>query len=559
MLRFRSIILLLTLGSTLAGCNQARPANPVVTNSSAAPAVPTAAIERVAAPADTLRWSIEGVSDVASLDPAKAGDSATVTVVGLIFGGLVRLSETLEVEPNDARVWDASADGRRYTFTLRDGLKFANGDFVTASDYAYAINRAIQPETGSFGAPTQLASIVGAADVISGATVSASGIRVLDRRTLQIELTSPSASFLQQLTFPYTFAVQRSLVESGATWATAPYGTGPYVVRQWQRGKSIMLAANKYYWQGAPGIAHVLIPFSSDSASAYQAYLAGKLDIMGSLQNPLPTMFLPAVRDAPDFRTSPALITRYIGFNNRFPPFDSDDVRRAFALAVDKAAIADTTLGGEAVVANRILPPGMIGTNIPIKPLAFDPAAAQAALAKAGYPAGKGFPTVKLTFSPEGENELVVRALQRDWQQQLNITVTLESLDTNALSDRLNATRLTPGSGLQMYYSVWGADYPDPQNFLSLQLLTTSRNNNGNFSDQRFDRLVTEADQISARAQFQRRILLYNQAEQIAIDRVGWLPLLHAKAHLLLNPRVKGMVVTPNGFIIPDWSKLKIE
>lgn len=550
--------LVMLLALSLVGCTSASAPAISAQPAPAGSPVPQAVIARGDAPPDTLRWSIEGVNDVASLDPAQAGDSATVTVVGLIFGGLVRLSETLEVEPNDASSWDTSADGRRYTFTLRDGLKFANGDLVTASDYAYAINRAIQPETGSFGAPTQLAPIVGAAEVVSGTKTIASGIRALDRSTLQIELISPSASFLQQLTFPYTFVVQRSLVESGTNWATAPYGTGPYVVREWQRGKSIVLTANKYYWQGQPGVANLLIPFSSDSASAYQNYLAGKLDIMGSLQNPLPAALLPAVREAADFRTSPSLITRYIGFNNQMLPFDNDAVRRAFALAVDKTTIVDQVLGGEAVIANRILPPGMIGTNIPIKPLAFDPAAAQAALASAGYVGGKGFPSVTLTYSPEGENELVVRALQRDWQQYLGVTITLEPIDTNAFSKRLDTTRLTPAEGLQMYYSVWGADYPDPQNFLSLQLLTTSRYNNGNFADPNFDRLVNEADQIGARTQIQRRILLYNQAEQIAIDRVGWLPLLHAKAHLLLNPRVKGIVVTPNGFIIPNWSKVQL-
>lgn len=525
---------------------------------SASPIAP-AIIARPPAPIDTLRWSIEGVTDLASLDPAKAGDSSTVTVVNFIFGGLVKLNERLEVVPNDAESWEASADGRLYTFTIRPNLQFANGDLVLAADYAYSINRAIQPETGSFGAPTQLADIVGAPDVIAGNADQASGIRALAGDKLQIELVNPSASFLQQLTFPYTFVVPRPLVESSTGLDTAPYGTGPYQVREWKRGESILLAANPHFWQGQPGVANIFVPFSANSATGYERYLAGELDIMGSLQNPLPAALLPAVRDTPDFRTSPALNTRYVGFNNRLPPFDSDDVRRAFALAVNKNAIAADLLKNEVVAADRILPPGMIGTSQAITPLAFDPTAAQAALAKAGYPEGQGLPPITFTYSPEGgENELVVKALQRDWQEHLGVAVALQSVDTNTLSSRLSETWDKPAQGLQLYYSVWGADYPDPQNFLSLQLQSSSRNNNGHFSDQRFDRLVAEADRISERTQIQRRLLLYNQAEQIAIDRVGWLPILHAKVHLLLHPRIQGIVVTPNGLVVPDWSKLRV-
>ena len=540
----------------LAGCNST-----AATPTPLASPEPTAGVTvvRDTAPADTLRWSIEGVSDIASLDPAKAGDNPTVTVVSLVFGGLVRLNENLEVQPNDAASWDVSADGMRYTFNIREGLTFADNTPVTAEDYAFSINRAILPATGSFTALGQLGGILGAQEVISGTAQIASGIQALDARTLQIQLVAPSAAFLQQLTFPSTFVVPKNSVDQKGWLENVPFGTGPYVVSIWKRGESITLEANNRYWQGKPGVQRIFIPFSSDSATAYERYLAGQLDIMGSLQNPLPVSLLPAVANLPDFRTSPALNTRYVGFNNRLPPFNSDDVRRAFALAVDRPMIATDLLDDEAVPAERILPPQMIGTRLPIKPIRFDPVAAKAALERAGFPDGTGLPPITLTYAPEGgENELVVRALQQGWRDYLGVEVTLRPVDSTTLGDLMTQTRLTPEQGLQMYYSVWGADYPDPQNFLSQQLASQSPNNNGHFSDSRFDSLITEADQIGARTQIQRRLLLYNQAEQIAIDRVGWLPILHSKVHLLLNPRVQGLVVTPNGIVIPDWSKVQL-
>lgn len=520
--------------------------------------VPTAAIQRGSPPADTLRWSIEGTTDIASLDPKDAGDNASVTVVNFIFGGLVRLDANLEVAPNDADTWDASADGKTYTFHLRDGLTDASGARVTASDYVRSLNRVIQPGSGGYNAAEQLGRIVGVAEVAAGRATVASGIQALDAQTLQIALTTPSAVFLQQMAFPAAVMVPQRLAATEKAWLHA-YGTGPYRVSEWKRGESITLDANERYWQGKPGISHIVIRFSADSMAAYQRYLGGQLDVMGSIQNPLPTAMIFATNTAPDFRTSNALSTHYVGFNNRQAPFDNDHVRRAFALALDKPALVRDVLHGEAAVASRILPPKMLGTSITVSPLQFDPAAARAELAEAGFADGKGLPPLTLTYAPEGgENTVVVQWMQQQWRQNLGVEVRLEALDSSALGKRMDETWKTPEKGLQMYYSIWMADYPDPQNFLSLQLASTSPNNNGHFSDPSFDRLVAEADALASRGQINRRLLLYNQAEQIAIDRVGWLPIIHTQAHILLNPRVQGAVLTPNGLVVADWSKLTL-
>jgi peptide/nickel transport system substrate-binding protein/oligopeptide transport system substrate-binding protein len=146
-----------------------------------------------------------------------------------------------------------------------------------------------------------------------------------------------------------------------------------------------------------------------------------------------------------------------------------------------------------------------------------------------------------------------------DWERNLGVTVNLQPLDLAKFSDNLDATYEHPEQGLQLYYSVWGADYPDPQNFLSQQLRTDTANNNGHWSDVTFDQLVDEADRIGDRAQIDRRLKLYNQAEQIAIDKVGWLPLFYPKFNALLRPRVEGFVITPNGITVPDWTKTDLK
>src|SRR5262249_54150669 len=152
-------------------------------------------------------------------------------------------------------------------------------------------------------------------------------------------------------------------------------------------------------------------------------------------------------------------------------PFSNVDVRRAFAQSIDKATLANDVLGGTAVATDRILPLGIPGSELPIKGLAFDPAAAKASLEKAGLTPETIGP-VKMTYGVEGDNERVVTVLQAMWKENLGVDVTLEPLELSTFSARLNETTEKPETGLQMYYSVWGADYPDPQNFISLQLRT---------------------------------------------------------------------------------------
>lgn len=510
------------------------------------------------APPDTLRWSLEGLTNLRGLDPAKSGDAPIVTVISLVFGGLIRLNERLEIQPDAASDWTVSADGTVYTFTIREGLKFADGTPVTAGDFVFSINRALAPETASFGAASALSHIVGAAERASGTAASVSGVRALDRRTLEIRLDGPVAFFLVQLSYPYTFVVPRKLVESGPDWAGSAYGIGPYQVQEWKRGESILLTTNPNYYGGTPGVAKVRFSFNRDSEVALQRYLAGEFDIMGSGQSPLPTNRIAEVQNLPDFKSAAAQATRYVGFNNRRAPFDDVNVRRAFALAIDKQALANTTLAGQVIPADRILPTGLLGTQLPIKPLSFDPAAAKDALARAGFANGQGLPPLTLAYGVEGENPQVAEALVRLWQQHLGVNVTLEPMELGAFSGALEATYKQPEQGLQFYYSIWGADYPDPQNFLSQQLETGTANNNGHWSDTTFDRLVQEADKLGDRGLIDRRLKLYNQAEQIAIDKVGWLPLFYPKFNVLLNPRVEGIVIAPTGFLIPDWTNVRL-
>ncbi len=503
-----------------------------------------------------LIWSVDGVNELPGLDPANPQNAQSVLAINLIFGGLVKLDGQLNVVPDGAESWTTSQDGKTYTFKIRPGLKFADGTPVTAQTFADSINRALQPATASYGAAFQLQHVVGARDVADGKATAASGIKVVDDQTLQITTDDTVPYFLAQLTYPVTFAVPLHLIQAqGDKWTDKAFGTGPYRVKEWVHNQKLVLEPNPNYWAGQPSVSEIQLPFIQDSETAYQLYRTGGLDIMGSQQNPVPSARVPEVNSSPDFHQVAAFAVRFIGFNNKKAPFDNLNVRRAFAMSVDKVTLAERVLNGAAGPTDRILPPGFPGSQYPIKGLSFDPQAAKDELAKAGYGADNPFPQVTLTYGVEGDNERVATFLQQQWNDNLGVRVNLQPLELGTFSENLNTTFLTPENGLQFYLSIWGADYPDPQNFVTLQLLSNSPNNNGHWENPEFDALGKQADTFTGSAE--ERFKLYNQAEQLAVDGVGWLPLFVPRFSVLIKPYVSGVVPTGQYLVIPDFTALR--
>lgn len=506
-----------------------------------------------------LRWAGVGVQDLATIDPAHANEQQSITVMRLVFGGLVRLDENLMIQPDGAESWKVSDDGKTYTFTIREGLMFGDGTPVTAADFVYSIDRALSPETGAYGAD-YMRHIVGAGDVIDGKAETTRGVRAIDERTLEIELDEPVAYFISWLTSPQLFFVPKDLIErEGANWTEQAIGTGPFRVREWRHNEEIILEANPHYWGGMPGIDTIRMPFFQDSEKAYQEHRQGNLHISGNPQAGIPAVRVAEAQTLPDFQSAPALAVRYVGFNNQLAPFNNVSVRQAFVLAVDKVELTEQVLSGTARPTDRILPQGMAGSQYSVVGHEFDPDAARAALQLAGYLSGQELPPITLAYGREGDNAKVAQTLERYWETTLGVDVTVEGLDLTLFSKRLDETYLDAENGLQMYLSIWGADYPDPQNFLSQQLRTGLPNNNGHWSNSDFDRLVDRADRMGAQELRDERMQLYNQAEQIAVKEVGWLPLYNPRMNIMMSPRVHGLVFTPQDVIAPDWTRVRVE
>lgn len=499
-----------------------------------------------------LRWSNEGVSELDTLDPPRSQASNSIMAIGLIFEGLVRLDAKLNIQPAGAESWSISDDGKTYTFQIRGGLKWADGSPVTSEDFRYSLERALSKDFANGSAGYYLSNIEGATDWTAGKASGLSGVTTNGPDKLVIKIVKPGVYFLDQLTYVGASVVPKKLIDQyGDKWVDHAYGTGPFMLKEWKHNQSLSLVPNPNYWKGTLQLAGINMPFVQDPETAFQLYQTNQLDIMGSQQ--FPPAEVAGQVGKPGFHQIPQFFDAYIGFNNAKAPLNNVNLRRALALAVDKKTLADQVLGGADVATDHIVPPGMPGYFDALKPLSFNVDQAKQELSKAG-----NVGSISLSYTTgQADFAKVAATVQQMWKQNLGLDVTLNGEEQGKFNDDLTAMANDPTkSNLEMYISVWGADYPDPQNFLTQQLHTGVGNNNGHFSDPDFDRLTDQADVERDQT---KRMSLYNQAEQIAIDKVGWLPLYNTKGSILIRPTVSGLTYTAQGLFADDWTTVGLK
>ena len=194
--------------------------------------------------------------EIVSIDPALAR-SSPADIVGALFSGLVKLDTNLEVVPDVAEGWEVSEGGTVFTFTLRSNALFHDGRPVTAADFKYSWERALDPATESSTAKTFLGDIVGASEMLEGLAQSVSGIEALDERTLRVTIDASRPAFLFKLAYPTAYVVDRANVEEGgADWTDAPNGTGAFKLKVWQKDELLVLERNDEWYGGVPALAH---------------------------------------------------------------------------------------------------------------------------------------------------------------------------------------------------------------------------------------------------------------------------------------------------------------
>jgi oligopeptide transport system substrate-binding protein len=486
------------------------------------------------------------------LDPACASDAGSATYIVEVFSGLVGFDEDLNIAPDIAERWDTSDDNTVYTFHLRSDVLFHDSSRrVTAGDFKFSMERALNPDTLSTVAEVYLDDIVGAREFALGEADEVEGIRVIDDNTLEVTIEEPSAVFLYKLTYPVAYVVdEREVGDSncfqGTEWTLSPNGTGPFKLAEWNLGQSIVLEPNSnFYLDPKPSLAKVTYIIAG--GSSFTMYENDEVDVTGVGADDIERVRDPNEPLNAEFVEGESLDVFYIGFNTEEPPFDDPDVRRALAMAVDKDLLANTILAELVTPAKGVLPPGIPGYNPDLEGLPYDPPAARDLLDEAGGP-GLLDDITLLTPGRGASPSDVLEAIVALWEENLGVSISIEQSDFGLFLRDIDE------GNFQMFSLGWIADYPDPQNFLEIKLHSNSANNETKYSNPDVDALLDEA---STETESEERLRLYQEAEQIIVDDAPWIPLYHGKSSALIKPYVDGFELEP--FVIPSLRFVTIE
>ena len=478
-----------------------------------------------------------------TLDPAKTlggPDGA----LGHIFSGLVMLDTDLQVQPDLAAGWEVSEDGLLYTFYLNPNAAFHDGRPLTAQDVVYSWKRAADPQTGSDTVLTYLGNIAGVREKVAGETAEDEGLQVIDDHTFSARLVEPDVTFLAKLAYPVAFVVDRQNV-SEPDWEHHPNGSGPFRLQTWQDDDLIILERNDSYYRDLARVSHVA--YDLGPGLPLSKYETGQIDLVGISSSTLERVQDPNSELHNDLRTVVTMCTSTIGLNNELPPFDDARVRQAFNYALDKGRLIETFSGGNALVANGPLPPGMPGYGgLDGESYPFDVEKARSLLAEAGYEDPADMGTLLFTTQGYGDIGPYIAAVITLWQEALGVTIEPVLLDPFTYYDELYA-----GNVGHFFSSGWCADYPDPQNFLEVLYHTGSEQNLSRFSDQGIDTLLDEA---RVEQDVSRRLALYQEAERRIVEAAPVVFIEHDISAVLVSPNLEGYELTPIG--IPQWHRV---
>ena len=465
-------------------------------------------------------------------------DPATTHSSGdkLVFSGLVSFDTGLNLVPELAERWDLSVDGTVYTFHLRENARFHDGRPVTSQDIVYSWERAADPDTGSDTVLTYLGDIVGVSEMKNGEADHISGLETVDEHTLLVTIDSPKPYFLYKLTYATAFVVDRENVESGSGWYRTPNGTGPYKLVRWDSFQLMVYERNPDYYLGIPSIPYIVVQLYT--GVGLRLYEADQIDVTGVSVYDVPRVQDPNERLHADLVSRVDLCTSYVVFDTSQPPFDDPKVRQAFSMAFDRETYLSVVYSDAALPAKGLYPPGLPGHNLELEGLPFDPEYGRQLLAESRYGGAEGLPPI--VFTSGGIGSYVnpgTAALAQMWQQYLGVTITIENIEWNLYYDLLYA-----GYHGQLFDSGWCADYPDPENFADILLHSGQQQNLGNYSNPALDALLDEA---RTEQDVERRIELYQQAEEIIVNDAPLLFTVHSISYVLVKPYVKGYVLTP--------------
>ncbi len=477
-----------------------------------------------------------------TLDPTKAVDLTSYTVIQNLMKGLVQFGPDMAVQPAVAKRWDISPDRLTYTFYLDKAARWHDGAPVTAQHFLDGWQRALTPATGADYA-FFLYELAGAKAFYQAPTdFSTVKATALNAHTLQVTLARPIPFFLDLMAAPIALPARLDVIKQyGDQWTEPGHfvGNGPYQLAEWKHEDHLTLSPNPNYHLNnvATPTTTIEMVMVNDPNTSVVMYENNELDLIETTTS-IPASDVRRLQHHPDAHLNPIYRLNYIGFNTQQAPFNNPLVRQAFAHATDRSWFEKLLQSGQKANATW-LTPGLFGYN-PDLGLAFNPAKAKALLKQAGYGPNNPFPTVALGYATQNDTRKEMEILQYQWQKHLGVTVTLQNMEWKMFLKQLQTQ--PPG----LYRLGWFVDYPDADSFLAL-FTSDSGNNYTGWQSHTYDTAVKTAA-ITANGP-QRQQLMNTAQRQLLETDTAIIPLYTANKLWLAKPHVNGLVISPLNLI----------
>lgn len=494
-----------------------------------------------------------------TLDPAlnSAVDGGNMLIT--LFETLLIIDQDNKVQPGQAEKYEVSPDGLTWTFTMRDGLKWSDGTELNAKDFEYTFKRIADTNVAAPYAETVIGMIEGYKDAIDSKNPEKLNVKASDDgKTLTIKLAYPCSYFDKIVAFGTMSPVQKATVEkNGDSWATKPETyvcNGPYTITEWTPSEKIVCKKNENYKGGwdSSKIVNDKLTFLllEDSSASYTAYTGGTAQLIKDV----PTEEIPTLKkDKKDeFNVDPILGTYYLSMNLNKAPFNNKNVRKALSLAIDRDYVANTVMQGTYTPAYNYVGTGVDDVDTG-KFLENSKAAnggktyisedykanleeAKKALAEAGYPEGKGFPTITYSTNDTGYHKAVAEYLQQVYKD-LGITMNIDIVDWSSFTPKRRAGEY------EMARNGWVMDYNDASNMIEL-FTSTNGNNDGKYNNPAFDKAMNDSKVADKTAHF----AALHEAEKIVSEDYGFIPVAYYNDFWLQSTSLKGTWHSPYGY-----------
>lgn len=483
-------------------------------------------------------------SEPADLDPQTVTGTGDAKIIQALFEPLISFEPgTLAPTPGLAERWQISDDGLTYTFFLRTGARWSNGDAITAQDVVDSWRRILTPSLGAEYAYF-LYLLRGAEAFHKGATADFStvGAQARDATTLVVTLTHPAPYFLQiLLNSPWRPVHLRSIAaigdpyQRGTRWTQpgALVSSGPFVLKEWTPNRRVVVEKSSTYWDRERVRLNALHFYPIEQIDAEdRAFRAGQLHATWAL--PLAKVLPLQQEKSPVLRIDPLLETLFFRLNVRRPAFQDARVRRALTLALDRDTLVRRILPGDRRPAPTFVPPLLEGYTPPARQ-AYDPDAARRLLAEAGFPGGAGLPPIEIIYANSEIFGLVVEAIQQMWRRELGVEARLANQEKKVVFERRRT------GDYDVALASWTADYLDATTFLDLWR-SDSGNNQTGWSDPAYDALANRANTL---VDIRARAAVLADAERLVLEAAPIVPIFFNTHVYLLHPAVRGWQPTP--------------